>query len=100
MKDRIDRRDDENLYQPKIHSDRIRDLHKIGMETGLPMTVLIDYAIRSYINAYVDEKRKEQEAKLDAQERMDTEFQERQRDFLDDDSNFLADFDTFFDYEP
>lgn len=45
MKDRIDRRSDENLYQPKIHSDRIRSLYQIKLITGIPLTVLLDMAI-------------------------------------------------------
>jgi hypothetical protein len=71
--ERIFRDKDENLYQPKIHSDRIRELYKIGTETGLPLTVLVDYAIRSYVNAYEEDKRKEQEAQLEAEWKMENE---------------------------
>ena len=46
MENRIDRKDDESLYQPKIHSDRIRTLYNLKQETGKPMTVLLDQAIR------------------------------------------------------
>ena len=60
MKERICRGRDESIYQPRIHADRIRELYKIGLETGLPLTVLVDYAIRSYIKAYDDKKRQEQ----------------------------------------
>ena len=49
MKERIDRQGDENLYQPKIHSDRIRSLYQIKLVTGLPMTVLIDMAIVKFL---------------------------------------------------
>lgn len=49
MKERIDRRTDENLYQPKIHSGRIRDLYSLKVITGLPMTVLVDQAIHDFI---------------------------------------------------
>ena len=49
MTERIDRRSDENLYQPKIHSERIRDLYALKLITGLPMTVLVDQAIRDFI---------------------------------------------------
>lgn len=49
MKERIDRQGDENLYQPKIHSRRIRELHALKVITGLPMTVLVDFAIRDFI---------------------------------------------------
>ena len=46
MENRIDRKDDESLYQPKIHSDRIRTLYNLKQVTGKPMTVLLDQAIR------------------------------------------------------
>src|SRR5687768_10385480 len=45
MENRIDRKNDEALYQPKIHSDRIRTLYRLKQETGKPMTVLLDQAI-------------------------------------------------------
>lgn len=45
----ISRQDDENLYQPQIHSRRIRELYGLGEATGLPMTVLIDFAIAEYV---------------------------------------------------
>src|SRR4030095_9684474 len=45
MENQIDRKDDERLYQPPIHSDRIRTLYKLKQETGKPMTVLLDQAI-------------------------------------------------------
>ena len=47
--ERISRKDDEDLYQPKIHSRRIRDLHHLSVQTGLPMTVLVDEALRRII---------------------------------------------------
>ncbi len=46
MQERIDRKDDQSLYQPKIHSDRIRALYELKQQTGKPMTVLLDQAIR------------------------------------------------------
>jgi hypothetical protein len=45
MENRIDRKNDENLYQPKIHSERIRTLYNLKLATGKPMTVLLDEAI-------------------------------------------------------
>src|SRR4026209_237364 len=45
MENRIDRKNDESLYQPKIHSERIRTLYHLKQETGKPMTVLPDQAI-------------------------------------------------------
>lgn len=45
MENRIDRKTDEHLYQPQIHSERIRILYRLKQETGKPMTVLLDQAI-------------------------------------------------------
>jgi len=47
--ERIDRRDDQKLYQPRIHSERIRELYRLKLATGLPMTVILDAAIREYV---------------------------------------------------
>ena len=52
MEDRIDRKDDESLYQPKIHSERIRTLYGLKQATGKPMTVLLDQAIRDLAANY------------------------------------------------
>ncbi len=49
MKERIDRQADENLYQPKIHSDRIRSLYQVKLITGIPLTVLLDMAIQKFL---------------------------------------------------
>ena len=49
MKERINRQGDENLYQPKIHSDRIRSLYQIKLVTGIPLTVLVDMAIMKFL---------------------------------------------------
>jgi hypothetical protein len=46
MENRISRKDDESLYQPKIHSERIKTLYNLKRATGKPMTVLLDQAIR------------------------------------------------------
>ena len=79
--ERIKRHSDENLYQPKIHSDRIKELYIIGQETGLPLTVLVDYAIRSYVIAYEEDQRKEQEAKSEAEWRLENEHDENFDEF-------------------
>ena len=47
--ERIRRHNDERTYQPKIHSRRIRELYTISQETGEPMTVLVDEALREFI---------------------------------------------------
>jgi hypothetical protein len=52
MGERINRGDDENLYQPKIHSKRIRSLYQISEDTNLPMTVLVDLAIKEFLERY------------------------------------------------
>lgn len=49
MPERIARQNDENLYQPKIHSERIRELYVLKQVSGLPMTVLVDLAIKMLI---------------------------------------------------
>lgn len=76
MKERISREGDEYSYQPRIHSDRIKELYKIGVETGLPITVLVDYAIRSYVNVYYEEKKKREDAQMDYELRSEDEEQE------------------------
>ena len=52
MENRIDRKNDEALYQPKVHSDRIKELYNLKQVTGLPMTVLLDQAIRDLAASY------------------------------------------------
>ena len=67
MENRIDRKNDESLYQPRIHSERIRSLYRIKQATGKPMTVLLDQAIREFAASYgtqspLEDKRILQEA--------------------------------------
>ena len=52
MESKIDRKNDENLYQPQIHSERIRELYRLKEATGAPMTVLVDFAIREFLASY------------------------------------------------
>lgn len=52
MEKRISRKDDERSFQPKIHSKRIRTLFSLKEETGKPMTVLVDEAIRELAESY------------------------------------------------
>jgi hypothetical protein len=52
MENRIDRQGDESLYQPKIHSERVRTLYNLKLATGKPMTVLLDQAIRDFASSY------------------------------------------------
>jgi len=59
MENRIDRKDDESLYQPHIHSKRIRALYQLKQVTGKPMTVLVDQAIRDLTESYRTENLEE-----------------------------------------
>jgi hypothetical protein len=52
MENRVDRKDDERLYQPKIHSERIKTLYSLKQSTGKPMTVLLDQAIQDLASNY------------------------------------------------
>ena len=61
MQDKIDRKDDESLYQPKIHSERIRALYRLKQSTGKPITVLVDQAIRELAESYSAENQPEEE---------------------------------------
>ena len=49
MRERVERHDDENLYQPRIHSHWVRELYRLGRQTGLPLTVLVDEALREFV---------------------------------------------------
>jgi hypothetical protein len=85
MKERIDRQDDENIYQPKIHSDRIIELYVLSQETHLPMTVIVDYALRSYYNAFIEEKEIQQQTQSEAEMNMESRFEgDRQAHEFDD----------------
>lgn len=51
-KETVCRKDDEFLYQPQIHSRHVRKLYAIKRETGIPMTVLVDQAVRELVSDY------------------------------------------------
>lgn len=55
--ERINRKDDENLYQPKLHSRRVRELHRLKMTTDKPMTFLLDDAVREYYSWVTGDER-------------------------------------------
>ena len=57
--DKISRKDDESVYQPKIHKDRIRQLYILKETTGVPMTDLLDEAISYYLPDYRNIKKNE-----------------------------------------
>ena len=52
MENRIDRKNDEALYQPKIHSERVKELYRLKEATGAPITVLVDFALREFVASY------------------------------------------------
>ena len=88
MKERVCRDGDEATYQPKIHSDRIKELYIIGTETGLPITVLVDYAIRGYVKAYYDEKKSMEDALMEMEFRAEEEAEEQKERDLEDVDHF------------
>src|SRR5215211_3313355 len=83
MENRIDRKDDESLYQPKVHSDRIRELYNLKQATGLPMTVLLDQAIRDLAANYGVIYQVEEEPVLEKVEQETWEEISDYRKFLD-----------------
>lgn len=52
MAERIDRRDDKRIYQPALHSDRVIDLYLLKGSIHKPMTVILDTAVREYVQNY------------------------------------------------
>ena len=50
---KISRKEDEHCYQPRIRSERIRQLYVIKEETGIPMTVLLDMAIEVFVGYHM-----------------------------------------------
>src|SRR5215211_8024171 len=83
MENRIGRKDDESLYQPKVHSDRIRELYNLKQATGLPMTVLLDQAIRDLSANYGVIYQVEEEPALEKIEQETWEEISDYRKFLD-----------------
>ena len=47
--ERVSRSDDEKLYQPRIHSRWIRELYRIRLVTGDPITLLVDTALAKFV---------------------------------------------------
>jgi hypothetical protein len=83
MENRIDRKNDESLYQPKIHSDRIRELYNLKQVTSLPMTVLLDQAIRDLKANYGVIYQFEEEPVLEQVDQETWEDIREYREFLD-----------------
>jgi len=78
MENRINRRGDASLYQPKIHSERVRTLYALKQETGKPMTVLLDQAIHDLAEKYRVER---EFTKLPALETVEAETWEEIREY-------------------
>ena len=52
MKERIARKGDKKVYQPQLHSQRIKELHLLKEMTCKPMTIHLDLAVREYVRNY------------------------------------------------
>jgi len=50
--ERISRKTDQKIYQPRIHYRRIRELYFVKELTGRPMTVLLDEALSLYLSTF------------------------------------------------
>jgi len=50
--ERIDRSKDKRVYQPRIHADLIHELYLLKLQTGLPMTVLVETAISMLLDQH------------------------------------------------
>jgi hypothetical protein len=83
MENRIDRSNDERLYQPQIHSERVRTLYNLKLATGKPMTVLLDQAIRDLAANYGVVYQVEEEPVLAKVEQETWEEISEYRSFLD-----------------
>lgn len=52
MTERINRKGDECLYQPRLHSTRIRALHLIAVDEQKPMTAILDGIVARGVKEY------------------------------------------------
>ena len=52
MVERISWKGDKGKYQPRIRSDRIKDLYRVKEFTSKPMTVLVDEALSLYLATF------------------------------------------------
>ena len=83
MENRINRKGDEAVYQPKIHSDRIKTLYSLKQSTGKPMTVLLDQAISDLAANYGIIYQVEEEPVLEKVDQETWEEIREYRSFLD-----------------
>ena len=77
MAERINRKTDQKIYQPRIHCERIRELKVVKELTKRPLTVLIDEALALYLSSFATlPEYKEYQAKMEAEWRMEDEKKE------------------------
>jgi hypothetical protein len=67
MSERISWKGDKKVYQPRIKSERIHELHELSVRTGKPQTVLIEEALGIYL-AQVPQSRPDIDDLIDRQE--------------------------------
>lgn len=78
MGERINRKTDQKIYQPRIHSERIRELHVVKEITKRPMTVLVDEALALYLSTFASTPEyKEHQARIETEWRLENEHDER-----------------------
>jgi hypothetical protein len=91
MKERIDRKGDKRVYQPRIRLALVKDLYEMKEFTKRPMTVLLDEALGLYLLSFFSspDYLAYQEALLKKEEEMDENFNEPNNDDYEDLSNWL-----------
>ena len=97
MAERINRKTDHKVYQPRIHCERIQELYVIKELTKRPLTVLVDEALALYLSSFaLSPEYKDYQAKMEAGWRqIDEKIDEmREPDFRDTDA--WEDFDRYF----
>lgn len=53
--ERISRKDDRRVYQPRVHADLIHRLYLLKCSNGLPMTTLLAEALTKYLDEAEDQ---------------------------------------------
>ncbi len=52
MVERVSRKGDERVYQPQLRAELVSELWRIKQETGIPMTVLIETAVKEFVERH------------------------------------------------
>ena len=91
MKERIDRKSDKRVYQPRIRSALVKDLHEMKEFTKRPMTVLLDEALGFYLLSFFSspDYQAYQEALWKKEEEIDENLDEPNNDDYEDLSTYL-----------